>query len=107
MTFTELKEKMAEARQEAQREAQAVCPCVRSRGAWLMATKDDETITENDSYEIKSLNKLLKDIQELKEQGADNFYIDGGFDGADNVRDLNDCYDPWVSDWSIELELVE
>jgi len=107
ITFKELKEQISEARQKAEREAKTVCSCVRSRGAWLAAVNADGNVTtESSQYEIKSMKRLMADVEHLKNEGSTKFFVDGGFDGADSVRDLNDCYDPWVSEWSIDLEVL-
>ncbi len=80
--------------------------CCRSRGAWLTASINSDVITQPQEYEISTFTKLKADIASLKEQGAVEIYIEGGFDGADSVYDLNEChYDPWVSEWGFELEI--
>lgn len=103
--FKDIKEDISEHRDEAKYEAKKDYRCVRSRGAWLVALKDGEVLTEADSQTFKNAKELKEGIEYWKSEGATEFYIDGGFDGADNVQDLNEFYVPYVSEWSFKLEL--
>lgn len=105
MTFKEIKETISENRDTAHNEALTDYSCVRSRGAWVTALKDGEVITESDAYRITTAKQLKADVAHLKAEGADEFYIDGGFDGADSVSELCDGYDPFVSEWSFAINL--
>jgi endo-1,4-beta-mannosidase len=107
INFSLIKEEISFARDEARIAALDCNSCVRSRGAWFVASKDNNTITEGEEYYITTKKELLRVIDVFKGMGADEFYIDGGFDGADSVRDLHDgsSYTPFVSDWSIKLDV--
>ena len=108
-TFAEIKEEISTARQDAREEAQSVCSCVRSRGAYLKARdKHGELLTESESIEFTTKKRLISDIEDLKKSGAVEFYIEGGFDGADSLWDLNNFeYEPWVSEWYVDIEVEE
>ena len=104
MKFIELRNLVSEARSEARNQAESCAAVVQSRGAWISALRDGETITESGDRMFTTLKALKADVAALKAMGADKFFIDGGFDGADTLADMLDgCADPYVSEWSIEL----
>ena len=103
MTFTELKEMVSEERAKARKEAEGCAPIIRSRGAYFTALSDDEKLTESDMIEFKGIKQLRKDIAYWKTQGATKFFIEGGFDAGESIRYFYDDYQPWVSDWSVEV----
>lgn len=96
-----------EARQVAHIEATSEFSTVRSRGWWLSACDASEvTITENADLNgtTHTLKSFLQEHQELVSKGATSISIDGGFDGADSLHEMNNGdYTPWVSEWSFEI----
>lgn len=51
----------------------------------------------------KDLKASVASISERFPEVA-GIFLEGGFDWAESVRAMADCdYDPWVSDWSVEI----
>ena len=111
ISLTELKSLVKKERNEAKKEASECYSCIRSRGVCLRAFgSDHEAFNEDgdDEYTVLTLKGLNEDIANYASHGATEFYLDGGFDGADSVYDLNNfCYDPRVSEWSIQLDVSQ
>lgn len=107
VNFSELKELIIVKRKEAEKEAKECLPVVRSRGVYLCAyDKNGEKINDGFDCQLFKLTKteLLDNIESLKKEGAISFFLDGGFDGAENLRDLNDFeYVPFISCWSLDF----
>jgi hypothetical protein len=104
-TFTEIKEEIVEARDEARRDAREY-KVIRSRGAWLAVLDGNrELLSETGVHEITTLKALKRDIQYFIAKGGMEFYIDGGFDGADSLNDLNEDPVIWISSWTIPLDV--
>ncbi|MDS1821182.1 hypothetical protein QX249_10960 [Vibrio parahaemolyticus] len=104
-----LKSVISDARNEALNEMTAHYPCTRSRGTYLTASVDNETvISMSDEWVLRNLTKkeLIENIKDALKRypNINNISIEGGFDGADSVRDMNeDLYDPWITDWVVTL----
>ena len=49
------------------------------------------------------MKQLREDIATYKAKGATRFYIDGGFDAGYSVKNFYDDYQPWVSEWQVEI----
>jgi hypothetical protein len=106
LTLSDIKELVSKARDVARREAREVHSCVRSRGAWFKAEKDGENLNESEGDMFTTMKALKSDIAHYKALGADVFWIEGGFDGADSVRELNDGdVSVWIADWAIKLDI--
>ena len=103
MNFTELKELVADEREKARREAEGCAPIIRSRGTFFTALSDEEKLTESDTIEFTTLKNLRKAIAYWKSRGATKFFIEGGFDAGESIKYFYDDYQPWVSDWSVEV----
>lgn len=104
VNFQGLKRLISKHRNVAEDDALKDFPCVRSRGVFLTAQKDGDKM-EGSDCDFTTLTKLKSDIAHLRTNGADTFYIEGGFDGADSVHELYDGYTPYVSDWCFEIKL--
>lgn len=104
-TFKDLKEWISEARSLAKQEAlSGGFTVVQSRGAWLRAIKDNESLNESEQSMIKSKTSLLEFVEYWVAQGVTQIQVEGGFDGGYSVNDWEDHgYEPWVSGWSITL----
>jgi hypothetical protein len=106
LSFTDIKELISEAREVAKVEGQESNSCLRSRGAWLRAEKGNEVLNDSEVNYITTLKSLKSDVAQYKALGADTFTIEGGFDGADSIKALNESdYCPWVSEWEIILDV--
>lgn len=106
--LSEIKKLVQDARDVAQREAFKYYSCVRSRGAHVYCRIDGNNVYEAESYEWngtkKDLQNAINYIIKTYPGKKAVFGIEGGFNGANSVQDLNDdCYDPWVSEWTVEL----
>lgn len=106
--LSEIKLKVQSARVVARHEAGRYYSCVQSRGAHVYCRDGDNNLFEAESYEWdgtkKDLQNALKHAVEKYGNKSVTFGIEGGFNGADSVHDLhNDAYEPWVSEWSVEL----
>lgn len=102
----DIKDEVVSARDKARREAKQHYPCVRSRGVEFYAIHpQDGKISDCEQYPL-TLKNINSFIEEYGRQGATEFWLSGGYDGADSVHDMNDmCYAPWVSSWDVELEI--
>jgi hypothetical protein len=98
VNFGELKKAISIARAAAGIEAKEQFPIAMSRGVEISAGDEYET------QEMTTKKELLEFIEYAKQGGAKVIYVQGGFDGYDSVHDIKECiYEPWVSDWSIEI----
>ena len=101
------KEAISDIRDQAKGVARESCTTVRSRGFWLNGTgSDNQTMQENADMSSGPMTykAFLAEAQGLIDGGAIDISLNGGFDGADSLYDLNhDAYEPWVSDWSITV----
>jgi len=99
------------ARDEARKEAQQSCGrkgVLRSRGVeFTAADAKGDKLSEGGVWlwdgSAKELDSLIKSLA-AKFPEAKVFYAEGGFDWAESVRALVDSdYDPWVSEWAVEI----
>lgn len=105
---SDIKEAVSVAREAAENEAIRSCPkkgMIRSRGAWLIVKvpgEGDCRISDG-MMPFKGTQKQIDAlIAEFPEAGI---YVEGGFNYAESVRDFCDgAYDPWVSEWSVEIQ---
>lgn len=109
MKLKDIKEKVREARDDAEDEARyntGNVGVVRSRGMHLYGHKNDTCILgEAESWEWDgTLRDLNKAIAFMEKEGGHRLYICGGFNWAKSLDDMNcDEYEPWVSDWSVDV----
>ena len=101
---------ISEARNKAESEARAFNSCVKSRGVYITASANGETVVSSaDDNMLKTRNRteIKKSIEWIIEThpSVDSISVEGGFDGAESVRDLleHDNYEPWVSEWAFEI----
>ncbi|WP_210499523.1 hypothetical protein [Vibrio crassostreae] len=109
-TIKMLNNAISSVRNRAEGEARVFNKCVKSRGVYLTASCDGETVLSTaDNHMLKSASRtdLHNNIKWLIEThpDLDSIYVEGGFDGADTVKDLLELtdYEPWVSEWAIEI----
>lgn len=110
MTLRDLKDAIAVERERAIKEARADFPCIKSRGTFIATCKANgdqcSPCPEAEAYEwsgtIKELNALVARVQ-ADHPEVGEVYVAGGYDGAENLRDLLECgdYAPWVSAWHV------
>ena len=103
--FYTLKRTISDLRRSSKEYAERTCrgSVIRSRGAWLTALTDDDKLTEDGVYEFKTVSQLREDIRTFKDKGATKFFIDGGHDAGHSVSNFYDDYQPWVSEWQVEI----
>lgn len=83
-------------------------PVVKSRGRWLATVNSGgqcDPMPGAEAYEwrgtLKEIFKAVLDIQDNFPECTE-LWIEGGFDGAENVREYTDgLYDPWVGSWEL------
>ena len=106
-----IKEDVTDKRDTAKLKAQRAVTCVRSRGAILVAIGSNpdvlggaQRLNEGDESQLTTKKGLEEFLSVYEKKGATEIFVDGGFDGASSVRDLNESnYTPWVSEWSIKI----
>lgn len=109
-THSEMNEAIVAERNKARKEARELCGpgALRSRGTYtLTADKTgragpcQESLVCFDHKTKKGLNALIATI-EAEYPGVTEIYVEGGFDYAESVRDMNEgIYDPEISVWSL------
>lgn len=100
-SLSEIKAAIAEARDQAKEIARGFYSHVRSRGANI-GIYDNDSNEKLDEIEFKALRDIMKAIKATPD--LKDLVIDGGFDGADSLKDLNEgCVEVWLSEWSLEL----
>jgi hypothetical protein len=102
MTYSELKAIISDAKRQARALAGTEYRCARSRGAEVVADFLDGSDMFKEAFLTKkALNAFIADATSKK---ACIISLQGGYDGADSVRDLNEYnYDPLVSEWCFEI----
>lgn len=104
-----IRENRASALREAKKEWDF--PFFRSRGVMLCtADASGDHIGPNSQGEAPYWNGTKKEIKNLIKNVLENhpnvaeIYLTGGWDGADNVREMADgCYEPWCGSWTITV----
>ncbi|TNC80840.1 MAG: hypothetical protein C9356_12000 [Oleiphilus sp.] len=107
MNYSSVKAQISTLRNEAKRVAQSGYAVVRSRGVFLSGYDDKgQKIGDGEDHRLSGTRKdLVAAIDRLRSKGASVLTINGGFDGTHTVADWgDDYYDPWVSDWSFNIE---
>ena len=99
------------ARNVAKKEARQACGrkgLIESRGAWIIVRvpgEGDPKVSEG-MCEFKGTQKQIAEI--LAEYPGADVSIEGGFNWAACVADFADgSYDPWVSEWVVNVERSE
>ena len=87
-------------------------PVIRSRGRWVNTMGGEGSVIDQCSPcpgaeaqdfrgTRKQLENLVEDIED-RHPHVKELWVEGGFDGADSLRDmLEDLYDPWVGSWEV------
>lgn len=100
-------------------EARSIYPVLRNRTFELFVlTADGDRVFEEPEYfdklTITGLISAVGDaIERLNKHGHFNlgefrFSVEGGYDGADSVRDMrDDCCEPMVQTWSVEFSTLK
>jgi len=97
-----------EARNDAHKEALLSCDYTKSRGIWLRARYNDQALNKAEETLIsKNVPKkeLITSFIEAHKDIATEIYIEGGFNGADNLSSLYtlENYTPWISEWYLKI----
>lgn len=108
LIYTNVKDTITQARIVAKKEAKKETPTVRSRGAWLIATDDkNERLNESETWFVTDKASITMFVEKFRDR-AKEIYIEGGFDGANSLKDFNDGdYQPWTSAWSFKLWVAD
>ncbi len=89
-----------EARELAKEEA-ASCRCIRSRGALITAVNSNGDRLDDGNWSVTTRKDFFETVESLKEDGAVNISIEGGYDTADSVRCWGTGdYEPWAFVWA-------
>lgn len=98
ITFSDLKDTISEEKAKAENKAKKQFKIVRSRGNECSVSVDGDSVINP----FKSKAELVDFINSSISTGnADEIWIQGGFDGADSVADLNNHnYSPLVEEWA-------
>lgn len=109
-THAEMNEAIVAERAKARKEAREACGpgALRSRGTYTITADNtgragpcDESLVYFDHKSKKTLRALIEKI-EANYPNTTEIYVEGGFDFAESVRDMNEgIYDPEVSVWSL------
>lgn len=106
LKWKEYKSIFSDNRQHAKDKAEGLQKVVRSRGMWLNGSDEtgnslNENVADGTDMTFKS---FLSDAESLVAMGATEVGMNGGFDGADSLHDLNyGDYSPWLSDWYVPV----
>lgn len=101
INFSALKELISEAKGNAKDKALKQYSVVRSRGNEFAADVGaDDSLTDPFSTK-RELTHAFDYV--MSEHDVLEVYVQGGFDGADSVVDMNDLYDPLVEEWALKI----
>lgn len=110
--LSSLKQAVSQARADAESEARASFPWVRSRGTFLSTLNERrEQCRPCPEAECNSWNGTWREIQAMIRDVEANHphvhvvYISGGYDGAEGYHALwlDDNYEPWASSWNVTI----
>lgn len=106
LKWKEYKIFFSDGRENAKAKAEKMTVVVRSRGMWLNgADETDNSLFENVAdAKAMTFKTFLADVDSLINKGAVEIGMNGGFDGAESVYELNNGnYSPWLSDWYVPV----
>ena len=107
-TISELKEAVASARDEAEREARQTTPkgFIKSRGAWFIAVGDGEPFIADGQRKFTGTKSEVEALVAECQARDDvrSIHIEGGFNFATCLADFREGgHDAWVSEWSVKV----
>lgn len=100
--FSQLKEKISDAKEKARNIAHRSYPINQSRGnEFSPSTKDGKLEGYMDST-FNTKRELMALIEQAQKDGAIEIYIQGGYDGYESVQDMGEgmATETWISEWS-------
>ncbi len=101
INFSALKELISEAKGNAKVKASKQYSVVRSRGNELAA---DVGMADSVTEAFGTKRELTTTFDHvMRNHDVVEVYIQGGFDGADSVVDMNNLYDPLVEEWALKI----
>lgn len=101
INFSALKELISEAKGNAKDRASKQYSVVRSRGNEFAADVGaDDSVTDSFATKRELVNAF---DHVMRNHDVVEVYIQGGFDGADSVVDMNNLYDPLVEEWALKV----
>lgn len=105
-----LKGAIKDARDVARKEGRQSCGkgVLQSRGAYLKMIDANGNIIQGEAESWPFIGnakefKALADLIRYSIPAGAHVEVGGGFNFAASVRDLADNYDPWVSEWCLEV----
>ena len=82
----------------------------RSRGQWVRVLANGDSVVDNGEIEWlgtqAQLDKILAEYRDTP--GLQSIYIEGGINWGSNMRDYYDGdYEPWVTEWAVNIFMPE